>query len=84
MHNYIRGGDGGQPHSIHNYIRDGGVAHPHSILITSHSKDLGLAGERIGYIALHPEVPDRALWQEALVFTNRILGFVNAPAWAMP
>ena len=55
-------------------------AHPHSILITSHSKDLGLAGERIGYIALHPEVPDRALWQEALVFTNRILGFVNAPA----
>ena len=55
-------------------------SHPHSILITSHSKDLGLAGERIGYIALHPEVPDRALWQEALVFTNRILGFVNAPA----
>lgn len=55
-------------------------AHPHSLLVTSHSKDLGLAGERIGYIALHPGVPDRHLWQEALVFTNRILGFVNAPA----
>ncbi len=55
-------------------------AHPNSILVTSHSKDLGLAGERIGYIALHPDIAARTAWQQALVFTNRVLGFVNAPA----
>jgi len=29
-------------------------AHRHSIIATSHSKDLSIPGERIGYIALHP------------------------------
>lgn len=51
-----------------------------SILVTSHSKDLGLAGERIGYIAVHPEAADAGLLIEGMVFCNRTLGFVNAPA----
>ncbi|HAU32451.1 MAG: Aspartate transaminase [Desulfotomaculum sp. 46_296] len=51
-----------------------------SILVTSHSKDLGLAGERIGYIAVHPEAADAGQLIEGMVFCNRTLGFVNAPA----
>ncbi|MEW5899489.1 MAG: pyridoxal phosphate-dependent aminotransferase [Bacillota bacterium] len=51
-----------------------------SIVVTSHSKDLALAGERIGYIAIHPEIQDAELLFEGLVFCNRTLGFVNAPA----
>jgi len=54
--------------------------HPRSIVATSYSKDLGLAGERIGYIAINPGCPDRADFMDAAVFANRTLGFVNAPA----
>ena len=48
--------------------------------MTSHSKDLSLPGERIGYIAVNPlcEGVDELI--SAMVFANRILGFVNAPA----
>jgi aspartate aminotransferase len=53
---------------------------PHGILVTSHSKDLALPGERIGYIALHPAIPEAGLLFDGLVFANRVLGFVNAPA----
>lgn len=56
------------------------LSYPNSILVNSHSKDLGLPGERIGYIAVHPEVSERQELREALVLCNRILGFVNAPA----
>ncbi|MCZ6553579.1 MAG: aminotransferase class I/II-fold pyridoxal phosphate-dependent enzyme, partial [SAR324 cluster bacterium] len=52
----------------------------HTIVVTSHSKDLGLAAERIGYVAVHPEAAEGALLGDALVLANRILGFVNAPA----
>lgn len=51
-----------------------------SIVVTSHSKDLALPGERIGYIAVHPETDESDLLIEGLVFCNRTLGFVNAPA----
>ncbi|MBE3587938.1 MAG: pyridoxal phosphate-dependent aminotransferase [Thermoanaerobacteraceae bacterium] len=51
-----------------------------SIVVTSHSKDLALPGERIGYIAVHPEMDGVDLLVEGLVFCNRTLGFVNAPA----
>lgn len=51
-----------------------------SILIHSHSKDLSLAGERIGFIALHPKIEDKQNLIDALIFSNRTLGFVNAPA----
>ncbi len=56
------------------------LSHPHSIRVHSHSKDLGLPGERIGFISVNPEIPDRIMVQEALVLANRTLGFVNAPA----
>jgi aspartate aminotransferase len=52
----------------------------HGIVATSHSKDLALPGERIGYIAINPAIPEAALLYDALVFANRVLGFVNAPA----
>jgi aspartate aminotransferase len=54
--------------------------HPRTIVATSHSKDLGLAGERIGYIAINPDYPDKAEMLDAMVFSLRTLGFVNAPA----
>lgn len=60
------------PHIFHHHIR--------SIVATSHSKDLALPGERIGYIAAHPEYEGKAELMDGLVFCNRILGFVNAPA----
>ncbi|MBT9159148.1 MAG: pyridoxal phosphate-dependent aminotransferase [Dehalococcoidia bacterium] len=51
-----------------------------AIIVTSHSKDFGLAGERIGYIAVSPKIDNVGLLLDALVFCNRTLGFVNAPA----
>jgi Aspartate/tyrosine/aromatic aminotransferase len=52
----------------------------HGIVATSHSKDLAIPGERIGYIAVNPQIPQADLLFNGLVFANRILGFVNAPA----
>ena len=54
--------------------------HDRSIVVTSHSKDLGLAGERIGYIALSPKDKDKQVLYDALVFSLRTLGHVNATA----
>lgn len=50
-----------------------------SVVIGSFSKSLSLAGERIGYIAVNPEMPDAQLLVDAMTMTNRTLGFVNAP-----
>ena len=60
------------PHIFHHHQR--------SIVATSHSKDLALPGERIGYIAAHPGYDDKSELADGLVFCNRTLGFVNAPA----
>jgi aspartate aminotransferase len=54
--------------------------YPHTILLTSHSKDLGLAGERIGYLVISPRAMGREFLARAAGFCNRVLGFVNAPA----
>ena len=54
--------------------------HLRSLVATSHSKDLGLAGERIGYIATNPSDPGRGDFMDAASFALRTLGFVNAPA----
>lgn len=51
-----------------------------SIIVTSHSKDLALPGERIGYLAANPAMRDVDLFMEGAIFANRVLGFVNAPA----
>ncbi len=54
--------------------------HHQSVVVTSHSKDLALPGERIGYIALHPDCSQKEEVMGAFVFCNRTLGYVNAPA----
>ena len=51
-----------------------------SIVATSHSKDLALPGERIGYIAIHPGCSQREELVDGFIHCNRILGYVNAPA----
>ena len=55
-------------------------AYRQSISVTSYSKDLSLPGERIGYLAVHPQILEKEELLAACAFTNRILGFVNAPA----
>jgi len=46
----------------------------------SWSKAQALAGERIGFLALSPRLPDWPQMAAACTFANRTLGFVNAPA----
>ena len=50
------------------------------LITTSWSKKWGLAGERIGYLAISPKIAEADALFEACVFTNRVCGFVNAPA----
>lgn len=52
---------------------------PYAVVLGSFSKTLSLAGERIGYAAIHPEMPDGTTLVNAVTLTNRTLGFVNAP-----
>jgi aspartate aminotransferase len=52
-----------------------------TIHITSFSKDLAMPGERIGYVAVNPACEDAEMLCGAFTFTNRTLGFVNAPAF---
>lgn len=51
-----------------------------SLIATSHSKNISIPGERIGHIAIHPNLTEGEKVMEGLVLSNRILGFVNAPA----
>jgi aspartate aminotransferase len=51
-----------------------------SIIANSYSKDISIPGERIGYIAVHPEASFKKELIEGMALSNRILGFVNAPA----
>ena len=54
--------------------------HKRAVVATSHSKDLALPGERIGYIAIHPECPEKQELMDGFIYCNRTLGYVNAPA----
>lgn len=65
--------DGVQVPSVFKYITN-------AVMVTSHSKDLALPGERIGYVAVSPRINGVDTLIEGLVFCNRTLGFVNAPA----
>lgn len=60
------------PFPLHHYTR--------GITVTSFSKDLSLPGERIGYIAVHPDCPGKEELVNGFIFCNRTLGFVNASA----
>ncbi len=54
--------------------------YPDSILATSYSKDLSIPGERIGFLAVNPQAEFKDDLINAMTLTNRILGYVNAPA----
>ena len=51
-----------------------------AIIVNSFSKSLALPGERIGYIAASPNIKDVDLLINAMIYSNRVLGFVNAPS----
>jgi aspartate aminotransferase len=65
--------DGKQVPNIFPYVDN-------AVIVTSHSKDLALPGERIGYLAANPRMNGVDLFMEGAIFSNRVLGFVNAPA----
>jgi aspartate aminotransferase len=50
------------------------------IIATSWSKTWSIPGERIGYLAISPRLSQSESLFQACTFTNRILGFINAPA----
>lgn len=54
----------------------------YSIVCSSFSKNLSMAGERIGYALINPAIDGREPLLAAVTMANRILGFVNAPALA--
>ncbi len=56
------------------------VSYANSIVVSSHSKDLSLAGERIGCAVINPKLTCKDEMRSALALANRILGFINAPA----
>lgn len=51
-----------------------------AIIVNSFSKSLSLPGERIGYVAVNPLIKDSDILVDALIYSNRTLGFVNAPS----
>ena len=51
----------------------------YAVVVGSFSKTLGLAGERVGYLAFSPDLPNLETLLNACILTNRILGFVNPP-----
>jgi aspartate aminotransferase len=51
-----------------------------SLIVNSFSKSLALPGERIGYIAVNSAIKNAGLLINGMVYCNRILGYVNAPA----
>ncbi len=54
--------------------------YPETIVVSSWSKSLSLAGERIGCVAVSPRCADACELVTSCVVATRILGFVNAPA----
>ncbi len=56
------------------------TATTNSIVASSYSKELSIPGERIGYIAVHPQMAEKGEVLNAMTTANRILGFINAPA----
>jgi len=56
------------------------AAYNNSIIVSSYSKNLSLPGERIGYLAINPQINNADTVIDAAIMCNRILGFVNAPA----
>ena len=53
----------------------------HTIMVSSYSKELSVAGERIGYLAVHPDAEDAKLVAGAAATINT-MHCVNAPSMA--
>ncbi len=53
--------------------------YPYTVIASSFSKNLSLAGERLGYLAISPLFAERSQLAAAITLANRILGFVNPP-----
>jgi len=51
-----------------------------AVIAWSWSKAMAIAGERIGYLAIPPQLAEAAPLRNACTFANRILGYINAPA----
>ncbi|MCP3922586.1 MAG: pyridoxal phosphate-dependent aminotransferase [Desulfobacterales bacterium] len=51
-----------------------------SIVATSYSKDISIPGERIGFLAVNPKAKYKDQIYGGFALSNRILGYVNAPA----
>ncbi|MBW2337979.1 MAG: pyridoxal phosphate-dependent aminotransferase [Deltaproteobacteria bacterium] len=56
------------------------TSYKESIIGTSYSKDISIPGERIGFVAVNPAATYKNDLLAAMAVTNRILGYVNAPA----
>ena len=56
------------------------AAYENTIIASSYSKELSLAGERIGFLVANPAITGVDELMEGLIMANRVLGFVNAPA----
>ncbi len=56
--------------------------YPHTVVVSSFSKNLSLAGARVGYALVNPAMPGKDELVAGIILANRILGFVNAPAMA--
>ncbi len=65
--------DGARPPEVQVHVQ-------RAVVATSWSKALALPGERIGFLAISPRLPEAAELADACAFTQRVLGFVNAPA----
>ena len=65
--------DGLMPPETLRYLR-------RAVVAWSWSKAMALPGERIGYLAIPPHLPEAAALRGACTFANRILGYINAPA----
>ena len=51
-----------------------------AVVAWSWSKAMAIPGERIGYLAIPPHLPEAASLRSACTFATRILGYINAPA----
>jgi aspartate aminotransferase len=52
----------------------------HGVMAYSFSKSHSVPGERIGYLALNPQIPASEELIAGLSVSNRVLGFTNAPS----
>lgn len=53
--------------------------YPYAVVASSFSKNLSMPGERVGYLALSPNMPEKTNLMNGLLLSNRVLGYVNPP-----